>query len=255
MQQGKFFWRDAMTPDVAAAGAFYSKAVGWGLQEIPSPGQPYTLLTIEGHGVAGLMSPPDTVKDRSQAFWSIYVCVDDVDAMAAKIEAAGGAIHRPPTDVPGVIRFCVVADPQGAVFIIAKPYPVQPQAEFPPGTPGTVGWHELYADDWENAFAFYEAMFGWTKAEAHDMGPMGVYQLFVTGGGEPAGGMMTKPPQISSPFWGLYFNVEAIDAAAERVKAEGGQVIMGPMQVPGGDWIAQCHDNQGAYFAMTSRQR
>jgi predicted enzyme related to lactoylglutathione lyase len=30
------------------------------------------------------------------------------------------------------------------------------------------------------AFGFYEKMFGWTKAEAINMGPMGTYQLFAT---------------------------------------------------------------------------
>jgi hypothetical protein len=63
-----------------------------------------------------------------------------------------------------------------------------------PGTPGHVGWHELHAGDGPSAFAFYSGLFGWTKAEAMDMGPMGVYQIFATGGA-PCGGMMTKMPQ------------------------------------------------------------
>jgi len=46
--------------------------------------------------------------------------------------------------------------------------------------------------------------------------------------------------------------VEALDAAIERVNAGGGKVIMGPHQVPGGQWIAQCLDPQGAMFAMVS---
>jgi predicted enzyme related to lactoylglutathione lyase len=126
--------------------------------------------------------------------------------------------------------------------------------EFPVGTAGTVGWRELYAKEWKAAFAFYEAMFGWTKADSFDMGEMGTYQLFATGG-SPAGGLMTKPAAIPQPFWGYYFNVPSIDAAAERVKSAGGKVVMGPHQVPGDQWIVQCTDPQGAYFALVSLKK
>src|SRR5205085_9119861 len=98
-------------------------------------------------------------------------------------------------------------------------------------------------------FAFYSKLFGWTKADAIDMGPMGTYQLFSTGNG-PVGGMMTKTPQTPAPFWLYYFNVSGIDAARERVKTAGGKVINGPMEVPGGSWILQGLDPQGAMFAL-----
>ena len=77
------------------------------------------------------------------------------------------------------------------------------------------------------------------------MGPMGVYQMFATGG-ETVGGMMTKAPEIPMPFWLYYFNVEAIDAAIERIKQHGGQISNGPMEVPGGLWIVQALDPRRA---------
>jgi predicted enzyme related to lactoylglutathione lyase len=92
------------------------------------------------------------------------------------------------------------------------------------GSPGTIGWRELYASDWEKAFAFYSDMFGWKKDRAMDMGPMGIYQLFTTAsGGAAIGGMFNKPKEVPVNFWLYYFNVEAIDAAVERVKANGGR--------------------------------
>ena len=66
---------------------------------------------------------------------------------------------------------------------------------------------------------------------------------------------MNKPPQIPMPVWLFYFNVEAIDAAAKRVTDGGGKVVMGPMEVPGGSWIVQCQDPQGAYFALVAAGR
>ena len=123
-----------------------------------------------------------------------------------------------------------------------------------PGTPGHVGWHELHAGDGESAFAFYSGLFGWAKGEAMDMGTMGVYQIFATGGA-PCGGMMTKTPQTPAPFWLYYFNVDALDAAISRVQDAGGQIIIDPMQVPGGSWIVHGLDPQGAIFAMVGPKR
>jgi hypothetical protein len=148
-----------------------------------------------------------------------------------------------------------VADPQGAGFLIATPLIKDAPPPIPPGTPGTIGWHELYAGEWKSAFAFYEKLFGWKKAEAHDMGPMGIYQLFKTSGEMAAGGMMTRPPHIPAPFWGYYINVEAIDAAAARVTAGGGKILNGPMEVPGPMWTLQAMDPQGAYFALVAPKR
>jgi predicted enzyme related to lactoylglutathione lyase len=178
-----------------------------------------------------------------------YVGVADVDTYAARVKAAGGSVHRAPEDIPGIGRFAVVADPHGAVLILFKGSGGEEPAPVAPGTPGHVGWHELHSGDRESAFAFYAGLFGWTKAEAVDLGPMGIYQTFATGGA-PIGGMMTKAPSIPAAFWLYYFNVEAVDAAIARVRQGGGQIVNGPHQVPGGSWIAQCIDPQGAMFAM-----
>lgn len=123
-----------------------------------------------------------------------------------------------------------------------------------PGTPGHVGWHELYAGDREQAFDFYAGLFGWTRAMAVDT-PAGRYQVFETGGAPPVGGVMTKPAQVPSAGWLYYFNVEAIEAAVQRVKDGGGHVLHGPIEVPGDSWIAQCRDPQGAMFGLVARRK
>jgi hypothetical protein len=249
---GKFFWYDIMTTDTLASQKFYRDVVGWGAQDSGMPDAEYTLLTVNGRPVAGLMPiPEDARKAGVRPTWMGYIAVDDVDRAAARLAQEGGKVHRPPTDVPGVIRFSVVADPQGAGFIIAKGLADDAPQELPVGTAGTVGWRELYALEWKTAFDFYAKMFGWTKAEAIDMGSMGTYQLFATGD-DPVGGMMTKPETIPLPYWGYYFNVKGIDATAARVTDRGGRILNGPMQVPGGQWIVQCVDPQGAVFNLVA---
>jgi uncharacterized protein len=64
--------------------------------------------------------------------------------------------------------------------------------------------------------------------------------------------MMTKAPHIPVSCWNFYFNVDSIGAAAQRVKTGGGNVLNGPMQVPGGSWIINCQDPQGAMFSLVS---
>jgi uncharacterized protein len=186
--------------------------------------------------------------------WIGYVAVDDVDATAQKIKRLGGTVYVEPRDIPNVGRFAVVADPQRATFALFKALNPPPQNQpSDQGAPGRVGWHELLAQDWQKAFAFYSDVFGWKKAEAHDMGPMGTYQLF-SAGGPAIGGMFNKPPDVPATFWTYYVNVDAVEPAIERVKSGGGQIINGPMEVPGGSWIVQCKDPQGAVFALVGKK-
>ena len=246
--EGTFVWYEIMTTDPEPATTFYTSVVGWTASKMGH----YTILADTHGPVAGLMDWVAVAEDIGvSARWIGYIAVADVDAMAARVTEAGGTVHKPGEDVPGVGRFAVVADPQGGAFVLFTPTPGEAPANPPPGTPGRTGWHELHAENWPDAFAFYEKLFGWTKGDAIDMGPMGTYQLFATGG-MPIGGMMNRMPGTPRPFWSYYFTVDAIEAAAERVRAGGGTVLMGPHQVPGGSWILQGRDPQGGAFALTA---
>ena len=259
--QSKFVWYDAMTSDCKAAESFYRTVIGWdakdsGMADLLAAAlryRTYTIFSMEPTMVGGLMPIPEKAKG-TRPCWRGYIGVDDVDGYAARVKAAGGEVHRAPEDIPGTGRFAVVSDPHGAVFILFKGVGEPPSEHILPGQPGHIGWHELQAGDGISDFTFYADLLGWTKVEAIDMGPMGIYQTFATGG-EAVGGMMTKMPDAPAPFWLYYFNVDALDAAVARVTESGGQVLMGPHQVPSGQWIAQCIDPQGAMFAMISAKR
>ena len=193
------------------------------------------------------MAIPEHAAGARPAWWG-YVAVDDVDASATRVVELGGSVHRGPADIPGVGRFAVAGDPQGAMIVLFKGSTALPGDMPPPTTPGLVGWRELHTSDWEASFAFYESLLGWRKADAVDMGPIGVYQTFGTG--EAAIGGIWRDTIASPPYWLYYFNVDLIDPAVERVKQAGGQVAHGPVQVPGGSWVVQGFDPQGAKFAL-----
>ncbi|MBY5358540.1 VOC family protein [Rhizobium leguminosarum] len=254
---GKFIWCELMTPDTSAAAKFYSSVVGWTTSEMKMEGMPtYTIFEANGIGVAGLMEFPAELEGKGiPPNWTGYVDVDDVDQSAKDFAANGGSVRRPPEDIPTIGRFAVVADPHGAVLCIMTPAPMdKPMPELAVDAPGNIGWRELYAGNGEEALAFYSKRFGWTKDSEFDMGPMGVYYLFAHNG-KQIGGMMTKPENIQMPFWCYYFIVPTLDAAIERVTSGGGKVVHGPMEVPGGSWIIQATDPQGAFFCLVAPKR
>lgn len=250
-----FFWYELMTTDVAAAETFYKNVVGWTSQPFEGSGIEYVVFNAGERAVAGLMLLPEEAKAMgTPPCWMGYIHAKDVDSATASVKKAGGTVHREPTDIPSVGRFSVVADPQGAAFMLMTPQgPDQPPV--PRMTPGHVGWHELYASDWKSAFDFYAGQFGWEKSEAMDMGEMGTYQTFSAGGGEAIGGMMTKPPQVPAPAWEFYFNVTDIQAGAKRITDNGGKITVEPMEVPGGSWIVNAQDPQGAHFSLLAAKK
>jgi len=253
----RFIWYELMTSDQNAAEAFYRAVVGWNMADAGQPGMRYTILSAGDRGMGGIMAlPAEACAAGARPGWLGYVRVPDTDAAAKRIAEAGGAIHRGPENIPNVGRFAVVADPGGAVFQILTPLPREdapPPAE--PTTPGLVSWHELYSSiGHEAAFRFYSGQFRWQTSELMDMGPMGKYRIFGVDG-VSLGGMMDKPNNVPRSAWNFYVNIAGIDSAVGRIKTNGGQVLMGPHEVPGGSWVVQAVDPQGAAFALVSTTR
>lgn len=115
LKHGAFGWRELMTRDPEAATAFYTELFDWETEETTIGDTSYTVLKVDGDRVGGIIGIPPEASEIPTA-WSSHVTVDDVDAIAAKVVALGGTLLRPPTDVPGVARFCMFRDPQGAVI-------------------------------------------------------------------------------------------------------------------------------------------
>jgi predicted enzyme related to lactoylglutathione lyase len=241
---GLFVWYELMTTDAAAAKAFYAEVMGWRARDVALPDSAFTLFSAGEAPVSGLMSLPEGAAPH----WLGYVAVDDIDAAADLVTRRHGTVYVPPTDIADTSRFSVFADPQTATLGIMQSIGPEPMQPADMTAPGRVGWHELLAADSETALNFYGALFDWQKADA-DIGPMGTYQRF-SAGGQAIGGVLTKPPAMPVPCWLYYFNVADIDAAAKQVTAAGGQILDEPLPSPGGAWIVQCADPQGAVFAL-----
>jgi predicted enzyme related to lactoylglutathione lyase len=120
--------------------------------------------------------------------------------------------------------------------------------------PQRVRWNELATTDPDAALDFYRDQFGWTQEGAMPMGEMGDYR-FIQANGVNIGAVMNKPPQLPVSKWTYYFGVEDIDRAAEAVKTGGGQVVNGPMEIPGGEFAANAIDPQGAAFGLVGPRK
>jgi predicted enzyme related to lactoylglutathione lyase len=247
----RFFWHELMTDDPDAAIAFYTKVVGWTVT--PGDADPaYRQWTAPGgRSVGGVMRlPPEGEQLGAPAHWLFYLGVPDVDETARQATARGGKVLTGPVEMIGLGKFAVLSDPQGAVFaVLERAGP--PRGDAPPG-PGEFSWHELSTTDAGAAWSFYQSLFGWEQTGSMPMDGAGVYQMFGWKG-MSVGGMFTKTPEMPiPPHWVCYATVRNADAAARRVRSLGGQVLKGPMDIPGGDRIAICLDPQGAVFAVYS---
>jgi predicted enzyme related to lactoylglutathione lyase len=245
--RGRFVWHELMTPNGAGAHEFYSKVLGWRTEDWAHDPS-YRMFAAEAGPLGAAVEKRDGVPQ-----WIAYIGTEDVDATVEAATRLGASVTTPPTTLPNAGRFAVLADPQGAAFgVHATSAEPQPEAE---PSAGEFSWHELATNiDPATAFAFYSELFGWDLLGQHDMGAMGQYLLFGRNGVQ-RGGMMNKG-EMGRPgpaYWVGYVSVADIDAAVEGAKSARGSLLNGPMDVPGGDRVAQLADPHGAFFAVHMR--
>ncbi len=251
---GRHVWSELMTTDTTAAETFYDNVIGWTSEAFPHSPNPYTQFKRPGGaGAAGLMERPAGM--NMPPFWSMYIAVPDLGDAVAHARRLGGSELSGIIEVPTIGRMQMLKDPQGAPFYVIQPEPRDNTPDRDPDV-GEASWIELTTTDAAAAMRFYQEVFGWQPTEAMDMGDMGIYQMF-NRGARMIGGMMNQPKAMGSvpPAWGIYFLVSDIDAAVDRIKANGGTITNGPMEVPGGDRIVNAQDPQGAGFSLHEKKR
>jgi predicted enzyme related to lactoylglutathione lyase len=250
---GRPLWYELMTTDMKAAEGFYQDVVGWKTAPFEKARHPYTMFNRSGGAsIGGVMTKPPEV--QAPPFWAMYIGVPKLEDAAAQIKRRGGTSHTDVIDIPDTGRAQMMMDPQGAVFYIFEPAGSEQRPEAAAEV-GEASWHELMTTDAPAAMKFYQEVFGWQPSQVMDMGEMGPYQMFDRPHGM-IGAVMNKPPEMANvpPNWQIYFRVPDVHAAAERIKARGGTILTGPMEVPGGDWVLNATDPQGAAFGLHTKK-
>lgn len=243
-----FVWFDLMTTDLPSSLDFYRGLLPeWDVRQvdIPGGGGKYNMVHVDDVPVCGFV--PLDAEHGIPSHWISYVAVDDCDAVLETVKQLGGSVPVPPIEFPGIGKFAVIADPQGAHI---KPFQMA-EPRCPPWSPkeGQFCWAELHTSDIDSARDFYRQVFGWELSE-YDMGPMGTYTLFRIGDRDVAGGMNIPGDAQSPPNWMPYLMAGDVDARASQVAGLGGGTCVEPRDIPGVGRFSVHADPAGGVFAF-----
>ena len=239
-------WVDLATSDAAASREFYAKLFGWTVEVEPDPQYGgYARAKIDGKDVAGI--GPKQSPEAPNA-WSIYIGTDDAEALARKVESAGGKVVAEPFPVGDQGTMAAFQDPTGAFISVWQPTRM---SGFQSNAPNTFGWAELNARGIDKAVRFYSNVFGWTpkRSEMGEGAPP--YTEFQLGGESIVGAMempATAPAQMPS-YWNVYFIVDDVDGSFRKATRAGAREMLAPQDFPGGRF-AVLSDPQGAIFGL-----
>ncbi len=245
-------WTDLTTPDLPKSVDFYKNVFGWDAADMGEDMGHYTIFSQGGKSVAAAtppMGPPG-----HPPVWTTYISVSDADKVSAQAAEAGATVQMAPMDVPGQGRMAIITDPTGATFGLWQPNGMNGAQLV--REPNSLSWVELASRDTDAASKFYEAL-GWTY-EVQDIpgnNSGGKYTVF-SNNGEQVGGLMSMenyPPEVPS-YWGVYFEVADTDATVEKIKANGGSLLMEPMDIPTVGRFAAATDNVGAVFSVITSE-
>lgn len=249
---GTFSWVELGTTNQDGAKKFYASLFGWTFKDFPMGPDAgvYTIFQNNGQDCAALYTlMPDMQKQGIPPNWGAYISVTSADDTAKKASSLGGKVMMEPFDVMGTLgRMAVIQDPTGAVFSVW-------QAKDHAGAgvldePGALCWAELLTNDTAKAEQFYTQLIGW-KSEKAPMDNVD-YTLFKRADGANAGGLFKLTAEMKGvpPNWTIYFQTSDIQATVDKVKGQGGQVMMPPTPIPHVGQFAMVQDPQGAVFGL-----
>ena len=239
-------WIDLSSADPESSRKFYAAVFGWQVEVDPDPQYGgYATAKAGGKDVAGIgpqMSP------GMPTAWSLYIGTDDAEALAKKVQDAGGKVVAPPMQVGEQGKMAVFQDPSGAFIAAWQP---KAMSRFNTGLPNSYGWAELTARGIDKATAFYRSIFGWLPKTTPMGEGQGDYTEFQIGGDSVAGGMEMSPqfPPETPSYWLVYFSVDDVDATYRKALGSGAKEMLAPMDFPGGRF-AIVADPQGAAFGI-----
>jgi hypothetical protein len=239
-------WVDLGTADLFDATRFYTGLFDWTAHVSPEPeAGGYTIFNLGDRAAAGA---GPTFGEGQPTAWSTYIATDDADAVAARVEAAGGKVLVAPFDVLDQGRMAAFLDQAGAPFSVWQPGSMRGADIF--DVPGALTWNELTTRDVEGSTVFYGSVFGWT-ARTSSMG--GAPYVVFEHGGQIIAGLLpmlgAQWPVDLPPHWMVYFAVADCDEAAARAVALGGRISVRPTDFPMGRF-AVLNDPQGGTFSI-----
>ena len=244
---GKVVWNDLVTDDLEKARQFYGELFGWTFEQSAGRGgRPYVIAKSGKVYVAGIVEVQPHTKDTSESRWLPYISVPDVDRAATTAESSGASVAAGPMNV-GLGRVAALIDKEGAVFGLVRSRIGDPDDITTAPASGRIVWTELLSNEPAGAAQFYKAVVGY---DARNVERRGGQYTFLTRQSAERAGILKNPSAQASPAWLTYFGVEDPAAAAERVAALGGKVILAPSPQLREGTMAVVTDPTGAVLVL-----
>ena len=240
-------WIDLWTSDVEGSRRFYSELFGWEALEPSEEFGGYFMFARNGMPTAGGMGDMGDMKADNT--WKVYFQTDDIERTVKDVAMQGGEVRSPAMAVADLGSQAVFTDPSGAALGAWQP------GTFPGflvlGEPGAPSWFELHTSNFAKALDFYQSVLHWETTQFSDTDEFR-YAVMRNpeGDGELAGIMDSSSAPGSPPSaWSVYWYVEDINAAIEKVRQLGGTVLEDAADTPYG-WLATAKDPAGAVFRL-----
>jgi predicted enzyme related to lactoylglutathione lyase len=239
---GEFVWHDLVTPDPAAAAAFYRSMFGWEFKKARGVDPEYMVGRHDGQPVGGVVP---LRRPGAIAQWIAYVVAADVDKAVEAFRHSGGRILREPLNARGDLRVAVVADAQGAPLGLANRGP-RPAPGRPPALHRWL-WMEYVALDADAALKFYGDILGY-RHEVLEVRNSSTYYLLATD--RPRAGLFRSPWERETSVWLPYVRVADPQAMADRAASLGARVVLPPRPHVRNGSLAIVLDPAGAPVAL-----
>jgi len=227
--------------DIDTLMSFYRELFGWQLEKAADG---YAMVdTRAGSGINGGVG-----RSSDGTPWvSFYVGVEDPQATLDQAESLGGATVVPVTEIPGLLTFAMLRDPDGNLTGLVKAGAVEGFGGGPSaGTGVAVDWFEVLGADAERTQRFYCDLFGWTLQEPGEPG----YGLVDTGAGEGAIGGGLGGGAEGATWATVYANVPDVEATLAKAEELGGSRVYGPNQVDDHMQTGALRDPAGNVFGV-----
>jgi len=243
---GKFVWYDLFTTDLAAVEVFYRDLLGWEFAASDLMGAKVKTIKLNGAAIANAVEVELNGDQPGESRWLGYVSVADVDQAAGTVKASGGKIHTLPRQLSDRGRIAVCFDPQGAIFALLRSSTGDPPDADP--VPNRLAGSELWTNDLEGAFGFYQAVTG------YEVLPVALqngdtYQ-FLAVNGRPRAGIAKILWEDVKPNWVPYIVVEDVAGIVAKAETLGGQLLLGERDGGAKDAVAILSDPAGGIFGV-----
>ncbi|WP_433054676.1 VOC family protein [Dactylosporangium sp. CS-033363] len=214
-------WSLLTSPAPSTAAAFYAGLFGWTTSAAEDG---TTLFHLRDLVVAGVAPTPS-----ERAAWMTYIAVDDPEATAQEVVAAGGRVLLPPTDIATRGRAALFADPAGAVFGVWQK--IRFAGAQIHDEPGSVCWSEVVTRDVPASAAFYGKVFGWLDQEGTSPDTIHEYHEWISNN-RVVGGLSIMDenyPPGTPHHWRTIFSIDDCAGFMTRATDLGGRVLAGPV--------------------------